>query len=125
MKFKFTVELEFDEKDQIDTAVLTEQIDGAVSDRVDGWYSVEVEYVAPGDKFVAPADNVEVVRIALQNCNPNATDDPDFQENWDDEAIQELANYLATSGYIESDLRDMDELYFLYDMLKWTRANNV
>lgn len=43
MKAKFIVELTFDEDEQIDMTALGEQIDSAVSDRIDGWYSVNVE----------------------------------------------------------------------------------
>jgi len=131
---KFTVTIELDENDDRDLAELTEQIDEAVSDRVDGWYSVDVELTEPilagMHKFIAEPNYVERVYLAVEANNPNAPED------LDGESIQDLANYARANDLIElHDDGDMiDKLldpsspdclaYFMYDMIKWTRANN-
>lgn len=60
---------------------------------------------------------VNQVGLALQQANPNDSAD----EVWDDAAIKDLAYYLSSRGYTEQDLGEVDNLYTLYDLLKWTR----
>lgn len=82
------------------------------------------------EKYIADRNIFDQIKMAADLNNPN---DP-ATEIWDDEAIQDLANYAHMNGMVETD-GIVDEIldpnnesclaYFLYDLLKWTRANNA
>lgn len=80
-------------------------------------------------RLVAEPNYVERIYLAVEANNPNAPEDLDGA------ALQDLANYAWANGLIElhEDGDMVDQIldpsspdclaYFLYDMMKWTRAN--
>lgn len=122
-EIKFTVTLTLADDDPRDQAALVQQVDDAVSDGVDQWYAVAVEPVVPDQpagmrKFVAEPNYVEQVFLELERQTPNAPED------WDDESVQEVANYLDANGWATEYLGELDTIYAMYDLTKWTRGNN-
>lgn len=83
-------------------------------------------------RYIASDEIVAAIRDAVVQNNPN---DPD--ETIDEAAIKDLANYAAANGMIElhddGNMVDMFldpsrsecQAYFLYDLMKWTRANGA
>ena len=68
---------------------------------------------------IAEPNYVEKVYRALEQANPN----DQASEIWNDEAIQQLANYLDANDYDEVDLVTIPVLYSMYDLLKYTADN--
>lgn len=129
---KFTVEVTFSQEimDRVEGMSDSDRayyLENKIEDGLEGGYydNVVATYIhQEPEAFVADDDYVAMVKDALETINPNATDNPDFQEIWDDEAIQRLANYLKANDYDQSDvIAQYNMLYAMYDMLKWTEGN--
>jgi hypothetical protein len=65
------------------------------------------------EEFVNTFEDVKG-ELLRQNPNDNATED------WDNEVIEGLRQYLNANGY---PVHLGDTMYFLYDLLKWTKYN--
>lgn len=86
-------------------------------------------------RYIASDDYVAAIRDAVVQNNPNDA----ATEDIDEAAIKDLANYAAANGMIEGPYEEdqivVDKLfdpyspdclaYFLYDVMKWTRANGA
>jgi hypothetical protein len=61
-----------------------------------------------------PADYIAEVISAVDAANPNAPEDYDLP------AIARLSYYFYYSDYSVADVRDVENLYMMYDLLKFT-----
>jgi hypothetical protein len=70
---------------------------------------------SPGDLVAPiPSEYVALVTRLIDQDNPNAP------EEYDAHSIERLSYYLYHNDYDERALRTLPNLYFLYDLLKFT-----
>jgi hypothetical protein len=128
---KFIVEVRFSDEivmqaDQLEPADRKAYLEDKIEDALEGGYyehvaaSLQVEVKGPGNTF-EERSYFEMVWQALEKANPNDSS----TEEWVPEAIRDLAVYLKANDHSNQDVRNIDNLYEMYDMLKWTRANNA
>jgi cytochrome c553 len=61
------------------------------------------------------SDYIRALTKALNKDNPNDS----ATEIWNDKAIEQLASYYYNQDYAIYDLAELEDVYKIYDVLKW------